>query len=63
MAKLIAAIVAFGVVTTIVPVPAFAQDRQAKCSAYCQRTCTAANIKSQCMSTCVSKCMYNSKGN
>jgi len=63
MAKLIAAVVAFGVVTTIVPVSAAAQDRQAKCSAYCNRACANANFKSNCMNICVSKCMFNSKGN
>jgi len=59
MAKSISAIVAFGLLTMILPASAFAQDRQAKCNAYCQRTCTAANIKSQCVSTCMSKCMYS----
>ena len=58
MAKLIATVVAFGLLTMIVPVSAVAQDKQAKCSAYCQRACTAANIKSQCMNTCMSKCMF-----
>lgn len=61
MAKLIAALVTFGLLTMIVPASAVAQDKQAKCNAYCNRACTAANIKSQCMNTCISKCMI--KGN
>ena len=58
MAKFIAVVVAFGLLTMIAPVSAVAQDKQAKCNAYCQRACTAANFKSQCMNTCMSKCMF-----
>ncbi len=58
MAKIIAAAAALGFLAMIEPLSAVAQDKQAKCSAYCQRVCTAANIKSQCMNTCVSKCMF-----
>jgi hypothetical protein len=58
MAKLIAALLAFGFLTMAVPASAIAQDKQTKCNNACQRVCTSANIKSQCMNACMGKCMF-----
>ena len=54
--KFTAMTIAFGLVTLSVSVPVYAQQQE-KCWQFCQKRCTAANVKALCESQCMGKCM------